>query len=261
MSGSPASVFWWIVGFALIACAASVIAAAVYLALPRRWRSWSLKHLVSFATGVLLGASFVHLLPEALAAVGPARVQAIMLAVLAGIGVFFILEKALIWRHAHHDDIAHADHDTHQTGALIIIGDAFHNFLDGILITVAFVSNIELGIITGIAILSHEIPQEIGDFAILLNDGYSVTRAFLFNLLSSFAMVIGALAAWWWLGILQAAVPYILAFTAASFIYIAVADLIPDLHRGVKFRDTASQSLLIGGGIAFNVWLANGGRV
>ena len=162
----------------------------------------------------------------------------VMATVLLGIFIFFVLEKALIWRHAHHHDhtLASSDRGSHTAGSLIVIGDTFHNFLDGILLTGAFVTDVRLGIATGFALIAHEIPQELGDFAILINSGVSRLRAFVLNGVSSLAMVVGALIAWWGVDYVQAYLPYILAFTAASFIYIAVADLIPSLHRGVKTR-------------------------
>ena len=174
-----------------------------------------------------------------------------MVTVLLGIFVFFILEKALIWRHAHHHghDASHEHRGEQSAGALIVVGDTFHNFLDGILLTAAFVTDVHLGIATGFALIAHEIPQELGDFAILINAGMSRLRAFILNGVTSLAMVIGALVAWWGIQYVQAVLPYILAFTAASFIYIAVADLIPSLHRGVRLKDTVAQLILITAGI------------
>lgn len=245
------SVLAWIIAFSVIGSLLSVAAAAAYLLLPERARERSLSALVSFATGVLLGVAFIHLLPHALDH-DPARgSSAIMMTVLFGIFVFFILEKALIWRHAHHHghDHAHEFNGAHSAGSLIVVGDTFHNFLDGILLTAAFVTDIHLGFATGIALIAHEIPQELGDFAILINGGVSRLRAFVLNGASSLAMLIGALLAWWAIDTVESVLPYILAFTAASFIYIAVADLIPTLHRGVRLRDTLGQLTLISAGI------------
>tara|TARA_Y100000588_G_scaffold220836_1_gene234722 strand:+ start:367 stop:1083 length:717 start_codon:yes stop_codon:yes gene_type:complete len=225
--------------------------AAGYLLLPERTRVRSLTFLVSFAIGVLLGVAFIHLLPHALHDASIHDSNAIMVTVLLGIFVFFILEKALIWRHAHHHghDASSEHRGDQSAGALIVVGDTFHNFIDGILLTAAFVTDVHLGIATGFALIAHEIPQELGDFAILINSGMSRLRAFILNGVTSLAMVIGALVAWWGIQQVQAVLPYILAFTAASFIYIAVADLIPSLHRGVRLRDTIAQMVLIAAGI------------
>jgi zinc and cadmium transporter len=245
------SVLGWIIAFSVFGSLLSVGMAAGYLLLPERARTRSLDGLVSFATGVLLGVAFIHLLPHALDHEAALDSSTIMVTVLLGIFVFFILEKALIWRHAHHH--GHDASDEHRgaksAGALIVVGDTFHNFLDGILLTAAFVTDVHLGIATGFALIAHEIPQELGDFAILINSGMSRTRAFILNGVTSLAMAIGALVAWWGIKYVQATLPYILAFTAASFIYIAVADLIPSLHRGVRLKDTITQLILITAGI------------
>ena len=245
------SVLGWIIAFSVFGSLLSVATAAGYLLLPERARTRSLTLLVSFATGVLLGVAFIHLLPHALDHESTTDSSAIMVTVLLGIFVFFILEKALIWRHAHHHghDASHEHRGEQSAGALIVVGDTFHNFLDGILLTAAFVTDVHLGIATGFALIAHEIPQELGDFAILINAGMSRLRAFILNGVTSLAMVIGALVAWWGIQYVQAVLPYILAFTAASFIYIAVADLIPSLHRGVRLKDTVAQLILITAGI------------
>ncbi len=245
------SVLGWIIAFSVVGSVLSISAAGAYLLLPQMVRDRSLSMLVSFATGVLLGVAFIHLLPHALDIEPNRDSSAVMTTVLVGIFVFFILEKALIWRHAHHHgyDVAHEHRGATAAGSLIIVGDTFHNFLDGILLTAAFVTDVHLGIATGFAIIAHEIPQELGDFAILINSGLSRTKAFVLNGISSLAMVIGALLAWWGTEYVQPVLPYILAFTAAGFIYIAVADLIPTLHRGVRLRDSVTQLTLISAGI------------
>lgn len=245
------SVLGWIIAFSVFGSLLSIVTAAGYLLLPERTRVQSLTFLVSFATGVLLGVAFIHLLPHALHDASPHGSNAIMVTVLLGIFVFFILEKALIWRHAHHHghDVSSEHRGDQSAGSLIVVGDTFHNFIDGILLTAAFVTDVHLGIATGFALIAHEIPQELGDFAILINSGMSRLRAFILNGVTSLAMVLGALVAWWGIQHVQAALPYILAFTAASFIYIAVADLIPSLHRGVRLRDTIAQMVLIAAGI------------
>jgi len=245
------SLLIWILGFAVFGSVLSLAAGAGYLLLPARLREHTVAHLISFATGTLLGVTFMDLLPEALEYQRGDGPEGVMTTVLAGIFLFFLLEKALIWRHAHHvDQHGHAMHHEKAAGPLVLVGDTFHNFLDGVLLTAVFVSDVELGIVAGLAMITHEIPQELGDFAIMLNSGFSRARTFLWNGVSSLAMVFGALLAWWQLPLLERYLAHVIAFTAASFIYIAVADLIPSLHRGVKLRETVAQVTLIVAGIA-----------
>jgi zinc and cadmium transporter len=250
MTIPESSLLPWILGFTLLGSVLSLAAGAGYLLLPARLREHTVAHLISFATGTLLGAAFMNLLPEALEQRRGEGIDGVMITVLVGIFVFFVLEKGLIWRHGHHvDGHGHALHGVHSAGPLVLVGDTFHNFLDGVLLTAVFVSDFELGVITGLAMLTHEIPQELGDFAIMLRSGFSRLRTFVWNGVASLAMVAGALLAWWQLDALRPWLPHVIAFTAASFIYIAVADLIPSLHRGVTPRETLSQGLLIVAGM------------
>jgi len=176
--------------------------------------------------------------------------------VLLGILLFFTLEKVLIWRHCHHDHCeAHephepAPHDHGRSGTMVIVGDTFHNFVDGIIIAAAFLVDVNLGIVTALAIIAHEIPQEVGDFAILLHSGYTKLRAFQMNLISSFATLVGGVLGYFVLQEMQALVPTLLALAASSMIYVAVADLIPGLHKRTQMRDTVQQVVLICAGIA-----------
>ena len=208
--------------------------------------------LVSYAIGALLGAAFLEVIPHAFEKGDPREAAT---AILAGIFGFFVLEKLLLWRHCHtencevHDPHAQA-HDHGRSGLLIVVGDTVHNFVDGLLIAAAFLQSIELGVITAIAIIAHEIPQEVGDFLILLHSGYSRARALAMNLLSSTATVFGGLIGYFALQIVATWEPTLLGIVAASMIYVAVADLIPGLHRRPELRDTASQALLIALGIA-----------
>ena len=207
--------------------------------------------LVSFAIGALLGAAFLDVLPEAVEmSHGAATVSA---TVLIGILLFFTLEKLLLWRHCHHDHCeAHepADqHDHHRSGMMIVVGDTFHNFVDGIIIAAAFLTDVNLGIVTALAIVAHEIPQEVGDFIILLHSGYSKSRALLLNLVSSLAMLVGGVLGYFALQAMQGVVPTLLALAASSMIYIAVADLIPGLHKRTQLRDTVEQVVLIALGV------------
>jgi len=228
--------------------ALSVAAAAVFAFSARS--AW-VPMLISYAIGALLGAAFLEVLPQAVQASGSASTTAAT--ILAGILGFFVLEKLVLWRHCHdegceaHD--GHGAHDSHgdhgRSALMILIGDTFHNFVDGVLIAAAFVQSVPLGAVTAIAIIAHEIPQEVGDFLILLHSGYSRARAFAFNLLSSLATMVGALLAYFALSEMQAAVPVFLSLAAASMIYVAVADLIPGLHKRPELAATVQQVLLI----------------
>lgn len=187
------------------------------------------------------GAAFLGLIPHALAHL-PA--EPVLSGVLAGIVLFFILEKIVVWRHCHE-----ANCEAHgRPGPLILIGDAFHNFVDGVAIAAAFVASLPLGITTSLAIIAHELPQEVGDFAILLEHGYSRRKAFMYNILSSLSTLPGALLAYLFLAQAQQVTPYVMTLSAASFIYIAVADLIPNLHRHTALLQSARQLtfLLVG---------------
>jgi len=182
--------------------------------------------MVSYSVGVLLGVTFLDLLPEAVEAAD--EPHALFGVVLAGILAFFLLEKAALWRHSHEE----GGHGVRKpSGLLILAGDAFHNFVDGVLIAAAFLADFRLGLTTTLAVIVHEIPQEIGDFMVLLHAGYARSRALLWNLAVSFASLAGGLLGYVVLDYAQPLVQYALALAAACFIYIAVADLIPHLHR------------------------------
>ena len=243
----------WIILFCLVGGVLSVLAAALFLVLSEDLRNRLLPYLVSFATGALLGAAFMGLLPHALAAAGNTDTHIIPTTVMFGLLVFFLLEKMVLWRHCHADHCeVHAPdrHDRrHSVGTMILIGDGLHNFLDGILIAGAFLTDIHLGVVTSLAVAAHEIPQEVGDFALLLHSGFKRSRAFLYNILSSLTTVIGGVLAWFTLQDMEAALPYVLAVAASSFIYIAVADLIPTLHERVEAQATLQQIILIAAGV------------
>jgi zinc and cadmium transporter len=247
------SLIVWIVLFCLLGGLLSVLAAALFLVLRESLRNHLLPHLVSFATGTLLGAAFLGLLPHAMAAVHTQDTHVIPMAVLLGLLGFFLLEKLVLWRHCHEDhcEVHAPDGNTRKstTGTLILIGDGLHNFLDGILIAGAFLTDIHLGVVTSMAVAAHEIPQEVGDFAVLLHSGFSRGRAFFYNVLSSLTTVIGGILAYVALQDLEHVLPYVLAVAASSFIYIAVADLIPTLHQRVAGKESFQQIILIGIGI------------
>jgi zinc and cadmium transporter len=247
------SLIAWIILFCLLGGLLSVLAAALFLVLRESLRNHLLPHLVSFATGTLLGAAFLGLLPHAMAAVHTQDTHVIPMAVLLGLLGFFLLEKLVLWRHCHEDhcEVHAPDGNTRKstTGTLILIGDGLHNFLDGILIAGAFLTDIHLGVVTSMAVAAHEIPQEVGDFAVLLHSGFSRGRAFFYNVLSSLTTVIGGILAYVALQDLEHVLPYVLAVAASSFIYIAVADLIPTLHQRVAGKEAFQQIILIGIGI------------
>lgn len=220
--------------------------------------------LVSYAIGALLGAAFLEIIPEAFETAKSA--QSMAATILAGILLFFVLEKLVLWRHCHVEECeAHApghDHgDTHahqhdhgRSGLMITVGDTFHNFVDGILIAAAFLADFNLGVVTALAIIAHEIPQEVGDFLILLHSGYSKRQAIMLNLLSSVATLVGGVLAFHTLGSLKEWVPYVLGIAASSMIYVSVADLIPGLHKRPELQATAQQVALIGLGVG-TIWL------
>lgn len=235
----------WIIIFSLVGGVLSVIAASAFLLLPERLLSRLLPPMVSFAVGALLGVVFLDLLPEAMTAPG-ADVHQVSFTVLAGLLGFFLLEKTVLWRHHHHGDAQACEHASNKAaGTLILLGDGIHNFVDGILIAAAFLTDFHLGVLTSIAVAAHEIPQEMSDFVVLLHSGFSRAKALLYNVLSSLTTVVGALLAYYSLSSLQDIIPYVLAVAAASFIYIAVADLIPGLHERTQLRAALQQISLI----------------
>jgi len=213
--------------------------------------------LVSFAVGALLGAVFLEILPYAFERAS--SIEAVTATVLGGILAFFVLEKLVLWRHCHVEDCEAHDppgpaHDHGRSGALILIGDTFHNFVDGILIAAAFLADFQLGLVAAVAIITHEIPQELSNFVILLHSGYSRRKALGYNLLTGLAMVVGGLIGYFALTPLMSLVPLLVAVAAASMLYVAVADLIPGLHRRAELSSTLQQSLLIGLGVG-TIWL------
>jgi zinc and cadmium transporter len=256
----------WIILATLVSGVLSVLAAGIFLALPTKQRDAALPHLVSFATGALLGAALLALIPHAVIGAGSQRVHQVGIALIAGIALFFVLEKFLLWRHCHDDHCdehtpasAHDHHHARQkaSGSLVLVGDSLHNVLDGVLIAAAFLTDVHLGIVTALAIMAHEIPQEIGIFAVLLHSGMSRRRALMLNLLTSLTAGIGGVLGYFALEKSLAALPFALAVAASSLLYVAVADLIPGLHRKTDPRSGAMQVLLIGLGIALIAFAEN----
>jgi zinc and cadmium transporter len=252
----------WIVLGTLLSGVLSVLAAGSFLALPGKQREAALPHLVSFATGALLGAALLGLIPHAVIGAGSERVHQVGIALIAGIALFFVLEKFLLWRHCHDDhcdehtvsEPGHGHRHDHArrkaSGSLVLVGDALHNVLDGVLIAAAFLTDVHLGIVTTLAIAAHEIPQEVGNFAVLLHSGVSRRRALALNLLTSLTAVIGGVVGYFALETAVRLLPFALAVAASSLLYVAVADLIPGLHRRTDARSGIAQVLLIGCGIA-----------
>jgi zinc and cadmium transporter len=234
----------------------SVICAGIFLLIPDGPRARVLPHLVSFATGALLGAALLALVPEALEGTN-SDAHGVGLALVGGIVVFFVLEKLVLWRHSHSSEYAdhgahhaHHEHREQASAVLVVIGDSIHNGLDGVIIGVAFLTDIKLGIVTALAVMTHEIPQEIGDFAVLLHSRMSRRRALALNLMSSLTSVIGGVVAYFTLGSALRILPYAIAVAAASFIYVSMSDLIPGLHRRISARESVAQVVLISLGIA-----------
>lgn len=250
----------WIMLCAAIGGIASAAFAVIFLWVPEARSARILPHVVSFATGALLGAALLALLPEAIEQAGPHRARAIGLTLLVGLGVFFVIEKLVLWWHEHsHEDDGqqgpgggHAAHDprAHASGVLVLIGDSVHNALDGVLIAAAFLTSVPLGLMTTFAVAAHEVPHRVGDFAILVHAGFTRGRALLLNLATGLASVIGAVAAYYALRQTLGALAYALAFAAAGFLYIAVAGLIPGLHRRSDPSTSAMQVILITLGVA-----------
>ena len=247
------TVLLWIVAASFAGGALSVLCAAVF-ALNSHLQRY-LGAMVSYALGAMLGAVFLDILPEAIKLTS--NVTALSGMVLFGILLFFVLEKLVLWRHCHHEHCeAHEllarehGHDHGRSGLMITVGDTFHNFVDGVIIAAAFLTDMHLGVVTALAIIAHEIPQEVGDFAILLHSGYSKTKALQLNLVSSFASIAGGVLGYFILQTMQSWIPSLLALAAASMIYVAVADLIPGLHKRAHLRDTVQQVGLIVLGVA-----------
>jgi zinc and cadmium transporter len=284
----------WIIAATALGGALSALAASLFLLVPESRRVHWVPHLVSFAIGALLAAALLNLLPEAIESAGVARAGQIGVTLLIGLMIFFVLEKLVLWRHCHHDHCeAHpvppSDHEplklqsirpltTDETGLgkpgyhshgqllvqeqhrhaasgwMILFGDGIHNLLDGVLIAAAFMTDIHLGLVTAAAVIVHEIPQEVGDLAILLHGGMSRTKALWLNLAASLTSVIGGVVAYFALAQLEPMLPYVITLAAASFIYIAVADLIPGLHKRVDAESGIQQFALISAGVLL-IWV------
>ena len=230
------------IGLSILGSCGGLLFASSLIFFPVHIRTKLVPSLVSYAVGALLGVALLALLPQALATLPP---PAVFGTLLAGILIFFILEKLVVIRHCHTDACA-----VHGAAArLVFIGDAFHNFIDGAIICTAVLTSVPLGVNTAIAVAAHEIPQEVGDVAILLAAGYSRGRALWLNVVSGASGIVGAILAFFAVDVIPGIRPYVLAMSAASLLYIAMSDLIPDLHRGEMDSNAVRQVLLIAAGI------------
>lgn len=232
------STWWFVVAMGLLGSLGALLPAAVVLFIPDGWRHRVMPYLLSYATGTMLATAMIGLIPEALEHIS---IYEVGLSILAGLVLFFVLEWTVIWRHSHGDapgdgGYAHGEGHSHANGSkkktrmLILIGDAVHNVADGIAIGAACVASPGLGLVTTLAVLGHEVPQELSDFTILLSSGFSRWKAFFWNTLSGMGTLVGVIAAFGGLGYAEAIVPYALSVAAASFLYIGLADLVPGLH-------------------------------
>ena len=230
-------------GLSLLGSCGGLLVASSLLLFTDRVRTRLVPWLVSYAVGALLGVALLALLPEALASLAPAPVFGTLL---AGILVFFVLEKLVLLRHCHTDECqVHG-----ATAPRVFVGDAFHNFMDGAIICTAVLTSVPLGINTAIAVAAHEIPQEVGDVAVLLAAGYTRVGALLLNVATGASGIVGALVAYGAVEVVPGLRPFVLAFSAASLLYIAMSDLIPDLHRGQLDASAVRQVVLIVAGVA-----------
>jgi len=229
-------------GLSLLGSCGGLLVASSFFLFPASIRTRLVPWLVSYAVGALLGVALLALLPEALAELSSQRVFGTLI---AGILIFFVLEKLVLLRHCHTDECqVHG-----ATAPLVFMGDAFHNFLDGAIICTAVLTSVPLGINTAIAVAAHEIPQEVGDVAVLLAAGYTRGRALLLNIVTGASGILGAILAFAAVEVVPGVRPYVLAVSSASLLYIAMSDLIPDLHRGTVDASASRQVVLIAAGI------------
>lgn len=233
---------FWIILFSLLGSVGAIVTASIFLKINENKQKKLIPYLISYATGTLLAAGLLGMIAEAITRSDPTL---ILLFVLGGIVLFFLLEKLMIWRHCHHKDC-----EVHgSAGTILLIGDAFHNFIDGVIIAASFLISFPVGLTVSISVIAHEIPQEVGDFAILLDSGYSKRRAFLFNLLSSSFTIPAAIIGYYLLESINILIPFFLAISAASFLYIALSDLTPGLHNRTSLKESTLQVILILAGI------------
>ncbi len=239
-----------IVLFSILGSVGAIITASIFLKIKEETQKKLIPCLISYATGTLLAAALLGMIAQAISKSDPIKILSF---VLGGIVLFFLLEKTIIWRHCHHKDCK-----VHGTaGTILLIGDAVHNFIDGVVIAAGFLISIQTGIVVGLSVIAHEIPQEVGDFAILLDSGYSKKKAFLYNLSSSLTTIPAAIMGYYILEKVNSIIPLFLAISAASFLYIALSDLTPGLHNRSSAIASVRQILLILAGIGTIVLILN----
>lgn len=233
---------WHILIAVLLGNIGSVLVASLMLKISDEKLQALTKHINAFAGGTLLGAAFLGMLPNAFKQAG----YQVSYIVLAGILFFFIIEKVMLWRICNNEN---CDRHSKAGALMLMIGDSFHNFLDGIVIAAAFLHSTSFGIVVAISVFAHEIPQEVADFGVMIKSGFSKSKSVWYNIFSGFTAIIGALLALYAGMYTKIALPYILALSAAGFIYIALADLIPELHRKYGLKQSVYQFLLLLSGI------------
>jgi len=229
---------------ALISGSIGSVGLAALLLLAKKDRLEKISTLLMYlAGGTLLGAAFLGMIPKAISTLKP---EIVLQFVLGGILFFFVLEKVILWRTCRNKN---CERHVNAVAPMILIGDAFHNAIDGIVIAASFLTSVELGIFVTISVIFHEIPQELGDFGILLKSGLSRKKALFYNMLSGSTSIVFGILAYFFMGSMKMLIPYVLAFSASSFIYIALADLIPEMHKKTTLKDSLTQILLIISGI------------
>lgn len=242
-------IIWYILFFTLISSVASS-AGGILLIIKEKFIRKISHFLISFAAGTLLGAAFFDLLPEAEEAVLEGSSADIFLWALAGILIFFLLERFI-----HHHGHGKHHEEEKSVVSLVIIGDSLHNFIDGVATAATFLISIPLGIVTALAVAAHEIPQEIGDFGLLLHKGVSRKNVILLNFYSSLAALVGAILTYWIKDAIQGLLPMILALTSGFFIYIAVANLIPEIHLQGNRQKAFWETIMLLLGVLTIYWV------
>ncbi len=241
----------WIILFSILGSIGAISAAATFMLFKDKTQKLLVTILISYATGVLLTAALLGLIPEAIESAGN-EPHIVMMFLLGSILFFFFLEKIIIWRNCPDEEC-----DVHgvAAGPIVLVGDAFHNFTDGIVIAAAFLTDFHIGLAVGFAIIAHEVPQETGDFGILLHSGFSKKKAYAYNALSSSTTIPAAIISYFIFETLSEIIPYILAISAASFLYIALSDLTPELHKRLGLKHGLRQLILLLLGITTMIFI------
>ncbi len=246
----------WIILFSILGSVGAISIAAIFVFLGDNIQKTLIPILIAFATGVLLTVAFLGLIPEAIEGAGDPHL--IMPFILGGILFFFIMEKIVIWRNCRDKT---CEVHSHASGPIILMGDSLHNLTDGIVIAAAFLTGFNIGLVAGLTIIIHELSHETADFGILLHSGYSKKKAFIYNIISSSTTIPASIVSYFLLDSIESAVPFLLAISAASFIYIALSDLTPDLHQHTDFKYIIRQlTIMIIGILLMALILSIGGH-